>query len=80
MGEVTEHVHGEDGWYAYRPPLKGCRCMSCTDDSPELRVLICDSVIEYRDSDDFPYLADCEEEFGVDALDNFDELWQNARF
>lgn len=74
------HIHGDDGWYACRPPLKGCRCGSCEDENPELRTLICDSVIEYRDSDDFPHLADCEEEFGVEDLDNFDELWRNARF
>ena len=79
---LKDHVHGDDGWYAYRPPLKGCRCGSCEDENPELRTLICDSVIPCpcREPDDFPHAEDCEHEISPTDVDNFDELWQNARF
>lgn len=66
-----KHVHGEDGWYAYRPAMAGCRCGSCEDENPELRVLICESVINS---------LDCDEEFGVSDLPDFETAWRSARF
>lgn len=71
------HVHGEDGWYAARPSLAGCRCGSCEDEDPEVRYLICNSLIHDPQHE---YVIDCEYEITPEDVDNFDELWRNARF
>lgn len=74
---MKDHVHGDDGWYACRPPLKGCRCGSCEDENPELRTLICEGILHDPQHE---YVTECEYEISPTDVDNFDELWQNARF
>lgn len=66
-----KHVHGEDGWYAYRPPASVCRCGSCEDEDPGLRQLVCDSVIDG---------LDCDTWFTPDDLPDFETAWRSARF